>query len=178
MKKLLMFLVVLGSLATTVPLAGAGGAPFPSELVWGNDELYRILGTKIPVPAAPASAEPFYIIGTVGTTQSSYGPFDHTIAVPEQNHGGFSAIWHIYWVETGPNATSTNVATRHATTPFGHTAGQVADFVYAADLSGTGTLVPLTPEDKVEEAIDLGLATAVDSQIVFTCPVVPTHVSP
>jgi hypothetical protein len=178
MKRFLMFLVVLGSLTTSAHLARASGAPFPSELTWGDDALYRILGTKIPVPGAPASQEPFYIIGTVGTTQSSYGPFDHVIPIPANNGGGFSAIWHIYWVEAGPNATSTNVATRHATTPFGLTAGQVADFVYAADLSGNGTLVPLTSEDRVEEAIELELATPVDAGIVFTCPVVPTHVSP
>jgi hypothetical protein len=174
MKRFLMlFLGVMFSLTTTASMARASGGPVPSELVWGNDELYRILEPKLPLPAASASQEPFYIIGTVGTTQSSYGPFDHVIPVPARNGGDFSAVWHAYWVEAGPNATPANVAVRSATTPFGLTAGQSANFVYAADLSGTGTLVLLTSEEKVEEAIALGLATPVDTGIVFTCPVVP-----
>jgi hypothetical protein len=172
----MLLLGVMLSLTTTAPMARASGAPVPSELVWGNDELYRILEPKLPVPAASASQEPFYIIGTVGVTQSSYGPFDHVIPIPARNGGEFSAIWHAYWVEAGPNATPANVAVRSAMTPFGPTAGQSADFVYAADLSGTGTLVPLTSEEKVEEAIALGLARPVDTGIVFTCPVVPVGV--
>lgn len=172
-RALMLFLGVMLSLTTTASMARASGAPVPSELVWGNDELYRILEPKLPVPAGSASQEPFYIIGTIGVTQSSYGPFDHVIAVPEHNGGDFSAIWHVYWLEAGPNATPASVAVRSAITPFGLTAGQGANFVYAADLSGTGTLVPLTSEGKVEAAIARGLATPVDSGIVFTCPVVP-----
>jgi hypothetical protein len=178
MKRFLMLFVVLCSLTAAAPMAHAGGAPFPSELVWGNDQLYRILGTKIPVPGAPAAQEPFYIIGTVGVTQATYGPFDHVIPIPAGSGGTFSAIWHIYWLEAGPNATAANVGTRFATTPFGLTAGQNADFVYAADLAGNGILVPLTSLEKVEEAIVLGLAIPVESGIVFTCPVVPANTNP
>jgi hypothetical protein len=184
MKRFLMVFVVLCSLTAAAPMARAGGAPFPSELVWGNDALYRILGTKIPVPGAPASQEPFYIIGAVDPShpQATYGNlglWDHTIPIPAGNAGGFTAIWHIYWLELGPNANlGVNVEARFATTPFGLTAGQTAEFVYAADLSGNGTLVPLTSLEKVDEAIALGLATSVESGIVFTCPVVPAGTSP
>jgi hypothetical protein len=45
-------------------------------------------------------------------------------------------------------------------------------------LTPGGPLVDLTSEAKVEEAIALGLAVPVDAGIVFTCPVVPAHVSP
>jgi hypothetical protein len=172
MKRLLMSLVVLGSLATSATPTRAGGPP-ASELTWGNDMLFRVLEPRIPVPAAPASWEEFFIIGTVGVTQSTYGLFDHVIPVPARNGGEFAATWHAFWLEAGPNATRANVAVRSAITPFGATAGAAADFVYAADLHGTGTLVPLTSVEKVYAAERLGLAIPVDSGITFTCPVVP-----
>jgi hypothetical protein len=178
-----MFLAVMFTLAAAASMAHADGAPFPSELVWGNDLLYRILGTKIPVPGAPPAQEPFYIIGAVDpsnpqATYGNQGVWDHTIPVHSANPGGFTAIWHILWLVAGPKATSANVGVRNQPIPFGPGAGTPEVFVYAADIYGTGTLVPLTSLAKVQAAIALGLATPLDSTIVFTCPVVPAGTNP
>ena len=122
------------------------------------------------VPANNKGQEELYIIAPIDALNpqstghgSIVGVHDHVIpSPPAGNHGDYSAVWHVYLVVPGPNATGTNIATRFVNPPG-------LSLVYQADL-GSG-LVNLTSEERISEAESLGLVSLIDTGIVFVCPI-------
>lgn len=69
-KKFPLLAAMLGLLAILAIPSFAGGPP-PREGTWGDDQLYIMLSTKFPVPAADPSQEELYVIGAA-FEQGSY----------------------------------------------------------------------------------------------------------
>jgi hypothetical protein len=154
---------------------GQGHQP-ETERVWGNDVEWLMLSTKEPVPSNTRSFSDLYIIAPVDPNNpqslghgTDIGAHDHVIPVP--GSGDFRAPWKVEIVLPGPNAIpGVNVLFRMESTAHGP-----APLLYAADLDGDGIPENLTSDAKVDLAVELGLASTVDTGVRFVCPVHRIH---
>ena len=177
MKTMAKVKIILALLFTFTTAVSADGPPL-RERVWYDHLEYEII--EGPVVSADQPVNPYYIIGAIDennpqgpTHDGALGPHDHVIPViPPQNDGEFTPLWRITLVLPGPNAVlfgpEANVLVRFVTPP-----DPPIPLVYAAVLPEYGTDPhPLQSASEIQEAVEAGLVTLIDTGISFTGSVV------
>ena len=124
-------------------------------------------------PASPQSnaCEHLGIIPGSNTTQCYH---DHTIDVPPQNHGEYSALWHVYMVVclyNQPSFSSGSSACTSEAVSGTLVTGGVATLYLASTVTIDGTQTPLTSVSAIEAAESAGVVTIIDTGVTFICPV-------
>lgn len=170
--------------AEGTPPNSRGTPPVINNETWGNEHLWEFSAPPNDVlDTGEASHAPFYVIGAVDPNDAHqpgpvfFGAHDHTIPVPPQNRGTYSAMWHIHLVEPADGAVAAgDVLVRDpGACSILCVANPPSQLVYAADLNDNGQIdLPgeyLDSDAEVEQAADMGLVDLRDTGIVFKCPV-------
>ena len=167
------------------------------ELVWGDDTLWSMVVPRAPIPhpANSQSWEDLYEeapqvptagfptspqsnacdhLGIVLGTNSTQCYHDHTIDVPPQNHGEYSAVWHVYLVVCLNNQPSyssgSNSCTSETVSGVGFS-GVPTTLNLASVVTIGGTQTPLTSVSAFEAAESAGVVSIIDTGVTFVCPV-------
>ena len=162
----------LAVLLFTCAYAVFGGARHENERTWGDDKEWVMSASKAPLPQF-GYFKPLYVIAPIDPANpqvaghDGLGAHDHVAPVPL---GGQTAGLSVVFLVPGHNAGPMNIGTRYVCAPNGR-----IELLYAADLDGDGDLENLTSADKVDDAIDRGLAKAAELDFAFMTALVPAR---
>lgn len=197
---LIVAVLTLGSLLTVVALPSVASNTSSKnfgELVWGDGTLWSMVVPRspIPLPANSHSWEDLYEeapqmptagfptspqsnacdhLGIIPGTNSTQCYHDHTIDVPPQNHGEYSAVWHVYLVVCLNNQPSYNAGSNSCTSQTVSgigLSGAPTTLNLASVVTISGTQTPLTSVSSIEAAETAGIVTIIDTGVTFVCPV-------
>ena len=166
--RILALLVGLIVLPLVVAPAFAGLGPPAAELSWGNDQLYQTTVARYFNSGSANARVPYYGISPVDPAHpldpggGGVCAHDHVVAVPQGNHGTFSANFEFFLVVPDDKALASG---RVDSLPCDLAAfGVTIPLASAADLDNDSTtqLQPLTSVEKVQTAASEGLVTLMD----------------
>ncbi len=191
---LITYALILPGMTPTVQ-ARTTSSPNFAELVWGNNQLWNMIAppARFPIPANMMAHEDFYEeapqhpgmgfpsspqssdcehLGLASTTTTCH--HDHTVPIPNGNHGGFTVVWHVFLVLCVGNAASVTLGSNScvAETVSGTLlGGGSVTLNLAQTVIVGGSTVPLTSDSAVEAASAAGIVTIFDSGVTFICPI-------
>lgn len=160
----------LAALLITCAYAAMHGARHENERTWGDDREWVMSASKAPLPQF-GYFKPLYVIAPIDPANpqveghDGLGAHDH-VAPIRFGTAGLSVVFLI----PGPRAGPMNVGTRFVCAPNGR-----VELLYAADLDGDGDVENLTSADKVDEAIDRGLAKPAELDFAFMTALTPAR---